>query len=935
MGSISPSPAGKTRAGSARTVSKKVASRNPEAILGALNVRVPEVEAPTGYGWAMGGLACFLIVIGAAYFAMVAFLGWLMVWHLFQTFVSLRYGPYFLFHLPMALLGGMLMLFLIKPVFFRRKAEDSAIVTLRPADEPLLFEFVGKLCEATGARRPVLIEVDCEPNAGARLYAKGLAGPLGKDLVLRVGLPLVAAMTVRQFAGVLAHELGHFNQRGGMKGSYLIRMMVAFFAKIVFERDRLDEKLARMRRARSRLGRFIFWAAAWLVEAARGVLWLMMVTGELLTCGVLRRMEYDADRIEAHVAGMREFLITSKLMMFLSIAGRRARHDLADAWEQRRLADDLPRLIVAHARQLAEHRDDILKLLDGEKTSWFDTHPCHNDRVANVNATGAHGLVACDVAAKHLFQDFPVLCKKASEAFYRTVLGKGLDEGKLVPTAELVEQRAGEKESFKALRRFFRHGAAATRPILPGPDASSPAVPDYADALIQDLLSAREEMLSLAEGAGAASEQYEASNAAVVINRSKVRLASIFSSSGANKLSNTSAREVGKHDPLRLRSLHELLAFESAARRRLTAALQLAQTPPWADATEVAAANADEFTVDALAIVEGAPAASSRAVSGRSVSQLIILVQSLEVFLQDIEKLRGISLNIHLYYSVYDEAQPYPPLVNRIIGEGREAVQILTRLRNELSGLTFPYAHASAGVSVGDALVGKIPDPQDPAEVHATSLSAIDRFYDLTYLALAELTTHAERIERGIGLTPLSDLGPRENKKADAEEKAEARKNTRRYWFSYGLRAAGGIAMLFMLVSWSLNPPTLPSMGWPSGNGSTRYAYRPASFSTSSRSYSTDYYSYAPPPAPNYRPGQPPNYSQPNFGQPGRAGGYQPPTFPQQPANPYAPNVQPYQPPQPGYTPPAPYRPSPGGGGFSPGGGGGGRPSGGGGGGRR
>src|SRR4051812_42957130 len=188
-----------------------------DTILRALDIEVPPVEVPPGYGVAMAGLVAFLVLLSVAYLALVAFLGWLLVWHVLQTFVSVPHGPYFLFHLPMALLGGLLLLFLVKPVFFRRKPSQEGVIQLTKEEEPLLFDFVEKLCAATGARLPAAIEVDCDANASARRV-----GVMSKELVLRVGLPVAASMSVRQFTGVLAHELGHFNQRGGMAGSYLI-----------------------------------------------------------------------------------------------------------------------------------------------------------------------------------------------------------------------------------------------------------------------------------------------------------------------------------------------------------------------------------------------------------------------------------------------------------------------------------------------------------------------------------------------------------------------------------------------------------------------------------------------------------------------------------------------------------------------------------------
>jgi len=156
-----------SRSGRAAKTAELSGAAQRQALLDALDVQVPVSEVPAAYGFAMSALTAFLVLIPLFYVALIAFLAWLLVWHVFQAFVSLQYGPYFFFHIPMALLGGLLLLFLIKPVFFRRKETDDSVKTLTAADEPLLFEFVEKLCVATGSRPPTIIEVDCEPNAGA------------------------------------------------------------------------------------------------------------------------------------------------------------------------------------------------------------------------------------------------------------------------------------------------------------------------------------------------------------------------------------------------------------------------------------------------------------------------------------------------------------------------------------------------------------------------------------------------------------------------------------------------------------------------------------------------------------------------------------------------------------------------------------------------
>src|SRR5207237_10899472 len=124
--------------------------------------------------------------------------------------------------------GVVLVLFMIKPLFAPR-ARHAQPLALNPAAEPLLFAFISKVCETIGAPFPNRIDLDCHLNASAA-FRRGAVSFLGNDLVLTIGLPLVAALSLREFAGVLAHEFGHFTQGFAMRLSYLIRSINAWFA---------------------------------------------------------------------------------------------------------------------------------------------------------------------------------------------------------------------------------------------------------------------------------------------------------------------------------------------------------------------------------------------------------------------------------------------------------------------------------------------------------------------------------------------------------------------------------------------------------------------------------------------------------------------------------------------------------------------------------
>jgi Zn-dependent protease with chaperone function len=71
--------------------------------------------------------------------------------------------------------------------------------------------------------------LDLQVNASAS-FRRGFLSLFSRDLTLTIGLPLVAGLTVRQLGGVLAHEFGHFAQGAGMRLTFVVRSVNAWFA---------------------------------------------------------------------------------------------------------------------------------------------------------------------------------------------------------------------------------------------------------------------------------------------------------------------------------------------------------------------------------------------------------------------------------------------------------------------------------------------------------------------------------------------------------------------------------------------------------------------------------------------------------------------------------------------------------------------------------
>ena len=122
------------------------------------------------------------------------------------------------------------------------RAGLAALLDIADPPRPLASGIHRVLAEQTGAPMPVRIDLDCNLNASAS-FRKGASSLLSNDLVLTIGLPLVAGLNLRQFVGVVAHEFGHFSQGFGLRLSYLVRGINVWFARVVYERDAWDVAL--------------------------------------------------------------------------------------------------------------------------------------------------------------------------------------------------------------------------------------------------------------------------------------------------------------------------------------------------------------------------------------------------------------------------------------------------------------------------------------------------------------------------------------------------------------------------------------------------------------------------------------------------------------------------------------------------------------------
>ena len=195
------------------------------------------------YRLSLIAVSLMMLIIPLFYLAFIAGVGYAAWWHTTHNYTMVTsvaahasgrgaiYGMVLaaLAYVAPIVAALMLIYILLRPLTPER-SDDRGRYTVHPSEEPELYAFVGALCTYIGAPVPKRIDIDATPNASASFDRGFKSVFIPGDLVLTIGLPLMHGLTLNQFAGVLAHEFGHFSQGAGMRAGLLINRINAWIA---------------------------------------------------------------------------------------------------------------------------------------------------------------------------------------------------------------------------------------------------------------------------------------------------------------------------------------------------------------------------------------------------------------------------------------------------------------------------------------------------------------------------------------------------------------------------------------------------------------------------------------------------------------------------------------------------------------------------------
>lgn len=333
-------------------------------------------------------------------------------WDAIMGFGGIRGGrimmtlKFFAYIVPL-IVGVVVVFFMFKPIFAGRPKHAQPLA-LNPADNPLLYAFIEKICETVGAPSPKRIDLDCDLNASAS-FRNGFWSMAGNDMVLTIGLPLVANLSAAEFAGVVAHEFGHFTQSIGMRLSYLIRSVNFWFIRVVYQRDAWDEALEEWAtESEEAWATLIVMFAQIGVWFARMILRILMYTGLLIGGFMIRQMEYDADACQIKLVGSETFERTHRKLATLSAAMGKMYKQIHLTWQKNhQLPDNLSEMLrQAHESLPPATLQKIQDRYGLELTGFFDSHPSPADRIRQARRAQDAGAFHDDRPASQLFTSF-------------------------------------------------------------------------------------------------------------------------------------------------------------------------------------------------------------------------------------------------------------------------------------------------------------------------------------------------------------------------------------------------------------------------------------------------------------------------------------------------------------------------------------------------
>jgi len=637
------------------------------------------------------------------------------------------------------IIGGVLTLFMLRPLlhFFTMGGNEQRRKLAKNTD-PLLYAFIEKVCKTMGAPMPAEIQVDCHANASAS-FKSGVWGLLTNQLVLTIGLPLAGGLSLREFAGVMAHELGHFSQPIAMRAIYIINTVNQWFAIAVYARSgqnmvKIGGELAQAHYSLL----LIYLASCFFVWITRGSLWVLMTIGHAVSSYMMRQMEFNADQYEAAVAGSDGFEATVKKLQTMNVATSMAFDSLSSSWAEGKLPDSLPILIQNKAKDVTPRiQEELKKRQLREQTSLFDSHPADQDRILAVRRSNMKGIVVGEMPARVLFRDFTAVSRLTTLDFYKDALGDEFTPASVRPVEDVLHKEKSDEEGVVILRKYFQADISPVRGLRIHETVPKP--PQDIEAARAQVAADRERALTLAPAYRDAlknilegdSRLLKGEVALELIRYAIPVIAKDYDiatpdKDGAAALIGESHRRIDAANPI-------CQEYETLCGQRLVNVARLLASPEVAKSIPMGQKFAEE-TADLLPMAH---------FFGDLMPVLSGLQDKFHMTLALLEGLQG-----------REENSSY---CSRVEVALREMHAVLEQIYGMLGDTVYPFDHQNGVVTMRHYALRTVPGTDVPRKLLEVADNVTDRLYETHYRILARLALIAQDFENEMGLKPLPE----------------------------------------------------------------------------------------------------------------------------------------------------------------------------------
>jgi len=625
--------------------------------------------------------------------------------------------------------GTILIIFMIKPILAPRPIKAGAI-SLNPYKEKVLFDFIRKISGIVRAPIPRRIEIDCDVNASAS-FNIGFISLFEEDLVLKLGLPLVAGLNTRQFAGVLAHELGHFSSITGMRLNFIIRKINHWFSQTLCVRDIWDEKLEKWSEEADLGFRPIIYIARFFVWITRKIIGIFVKTGHLTSCFLIRQMEFDADRFQTRVAGSKQFADICLRLKALNIASEQASADLREVRDNMRLADNLPDLILSNKDRITPLSEAHFKrhIIDSE-TGFLDSRPSDKDRIVSALKEKAKGIFRLEVPAKLLFSDFNNLSRDATIFYYRNEINITVTGDNLISVQAFNRYKHDLLQGHDVLEHYFSGIYTVLRPlpIQLHPGMEKKTLQQRIDSLLKKLYLAKEMAPRILQ----ALKNYESANEkALTMLQAKLLLQANLSmdkesfqltdcsEEGIEKALNKALSEKSAADSL-------LCKVEGLLANRLELALSLLKVPDSSKNIK----DADELKEESERLINA-----------------YLPFSSVVAILDELGRTYVSVTSLAYNYLNNQDNETLSEMIQKMKADCKGHI---ADLYSRLKDIPYPFDHAQGDISVAEYMIENDPEEIDEGAVLKICESVIDKMFTLHAELLGRLAVISGTVEEAV-----------------------------------------------------------------------------------------------------------------------------------------------------------------------------------------